>query len=54
MNDKNELFESERELTMIFDDRDRVPILSSYYVKGNQKLKLNEVVNYEVSGSLIY
>jgi len=52
--EKNELFESERELSMIFDDRENGPILSSYHVKGNQKLKLNKVVTYEISGNLIY
>jgi len=54
LNDKNELFESDRQLSMTFEGRGQRSVLSSYHVKGNQKLKLNQVVNYEVSSNLIY
>ncbi|NNF22486.1 MAG: hypothetical protein HKN67_11125 [Saprospiraceae bacterium] len=54
LNDKNELFESDRQLKMIFEDRESGSLLSSYHVKGSQRLKLNEVVTYEVSSNLVY
>lgn len=54
LNDKNELFESDRQLSMTFEDRNRRLVLSSYHVRGNQKLKMNQVVNYEVSSNLNY
>ena len=54
MKDKNELFESQRELLMIFDERNGLPLLSSYEVMGSQKLKLNKSVNYEMIGNLTY
>ena len=52
--DKNELFNSERHLLMNFDNRQGSPLLSSYLVKGGQKLKFNEEVSYEMNGKLIF
>ena len=52
--DKNELFESERNLLMIFDDRGGNAVLSTYQVQGKQRFKLNDSVTYQVNGTLIF
>lgn len=54
LSDKNELFESDRQLSIMFENREGGSLISSYHVKGNQKLRLNQVVNYDVSSNLVY
>ena len=52
--DKNELFESERHLLLNFENREGIPLLSSYHVQGSQKLQLNDSVKYEMNSILIF
>jgi hypothetical protein len=52
LNENNELFESKRSLVLEFEEIRDKPVLRSYVVKGEQKLTLNDQVNYEVSVQL--
>lgn len=52
--DKNELFSTESSLSMSFDERGDLSVLSFYEVKGSQKLTLNDSVHYSMNSTLIF
>jgi len=54
LNEQNELFKSERNLEMTFEEQGSNPLISSYNVNGSQKLKLKDPMSYEVKVELTF
>lgn len=51
-NDANKLFALERHLEMHFDDRNGVPLLSSYRIEARQKIIFSDSVRYNIQSAI--
>ncbi|MEL7005511.1 MAG: hypothetical protein AAFN93_22680 [Bacteroidota bacterium] len=46
----NPIYHSERTFIMMFDDINNQPVLSGYYIKGDQKMILQDTMSFEIQG----
>lgn len=52
--EKNKLFYSSLNMAMYFDESNKEVVLHSFLIKGKQKLRLKDTVNYTIEALIIY
>lgn len=51
--ERNVMFSGKRDLVLEFGERERMPYLSAYSVKGGQRMFLGDTVQYVINGRII-